>query len=353
MEIGVAEQQDNSTPLQNSSPVQITSDQPSTLKTKKRSKKRSRDKQPDSETTDTKTEAGAVEAADPEPATDVSKPSKRAKTPKAAEQSEKSFHSNKKSTKTEKDSHRSERDEQSVDDNNNDTSSIRPRKLQKFDDPRNEDELNSKTDKAIGNTSVRTGYHDPDSGRLNRSIDSYRPSYPNNRPLYRSDHPGLSNSLNPESSTPHHNNIPRGPKKPDIQTINNIFPSNTTHSAPLHHYPNARQHSKTQNTPKSPKNTYIRHQSHSDQPSGARTPRFYQNNAPNIDYSSHTPGYRKDVNSSQFEGNRTLHHNQETRYNHQRQSYNNGQKSSFDEEAIGGRHSHFKDEEDDRLFVSP
>ncbi len=278
--------------------------------------------------------------------------------------------------------------QQLSDDSNNDEpvpqNSIRRKTKKDDDNPEIEATINS----------VRENVErENDSDFAARSgIDSYRPSYPDNQTLYRSD--GSVVRPGPRHNTQHYPNARQGPRTPEV-----LGTRSQSHSGARTPYSGGGQTQGQKNsgqqamkqplprhTPQGPKNPQ-HHRNHSHPAGGARNPAWSPAHPPHQNSGAKTPGGNQATRTNEDpaprmparsgyccptpapSGGRTpahfvdrepsrswnrknSHNNSQQRPNENSRTANSHLKSSSQRGFTGGTHHHFEDEHGYPLLVS-
>lgn len=358
-------------------------------------------KQPDDGASDDHDEE--IEALLSDPKHESPRPSCKAKTPAPVEQPPKKRKGKKVAANTSK-ILKTRTEDQSDDNEENDEAVSRHNKRRKTDN----DDANPER-KDTNSNSLHGSAEGVDAGHTQTRplIDSYRPSYEDNRILYGSD--GSVTRLNSRHNTQYFQNAPQGPKIPEVLDTRQQPESGARtpyHGGRQTHPPRTpgRQNtelSPPQHAPQGPKNPHNQY-NHSKQAGGARyrtwspanrssqnpgtktpgwvqanrsyddagsktpgwknrtyedagskTPGESQNHRPTSAPRGCTPGYFVDKEPSQSWKHGKSHFNSQQRRNENNQNPNNQQQPASKPTFTGRTHHRFKDEHDDRLFVSP
>ncbi|ERF73994.1 hypothetical protein EPUS_03808 [Endocarpon pusillum Z07020] len=343
-------------------------------------------KQPDDDTFDDHDEE--IEALLSDPKHESPRSSCKAKTPAPVEQSPKKRKGKKVAANTSK-TLKTRTEEQSDDNEENDEAVSSRKKRRKTDN----DDAKPEREDTNSNSFRKTALKRDDGHTLVKPyIDSYRPSYEDNRIRYESN--GSVIRPNPRHNTQYFQNARQGPKIPEVLDTRQQPESGARtpyHGGRETHPPRTpgRQNielSPPQHNPQGPKNPQNQY-NHSKQAGGARcrawspanrssqnsgsktpgwnqasrayedagsnTPGQSQNHRPTSAPRGRTPGYFVDNESSHSWKHGKSHFNSQQRRNENNQNPNNQRQPSSKPTFTGGTHHRFKDEQDTALFVSP
>lgn len=194
-------------------------------------------------------------------------------------------------------------------------------------------------------------------------IDSYRPSYPSNQPLYSGPSSGSVSRPKSRATTPVTPNVPRGPRRSEVYVRRGqeVSGSQTPHCGGIpqapgsqNPYHNGRQSFNRNWSQSSPQNVSRAsepphsHESRFDSATGARTVSQTQANHGNQGFGGRTPGHTL----NQTWGNATPHSGHQQEHNQAFRGRNNRKRAFSHRGATGGVHHHFGDDDNENLLAS-